>query len=252
MRPSTPTFDPRGFYVPPVTKKLLIVFVGMSILDAIARMWVGLPPPSQFLMLQPGFVFPFQPWRLVTYPWFATNPFSLIVGGLMLYFFAGPLEQQWGRKLFIRRLAVLVVVPALAVTLLSFVVRPLQFLTFDGMSALLYALVTAFASQLRSRQIMLFPLPIALTGDMLLYLQGGFILLGILFGGSVLPHLLAIASFGLALAWFRFDAGRDLRRSVLRFRKKRLEARLSKLRKERAFRVIDGQDDDDDPRRYLN
>lgn len=252
MRPSSPMFDPRGFSLPPVTRKLLIAFVVLSILDAIARMWVGLPPPSQFLRLEPGAVFPFQPWRLVTWPWFATNPFALIIGALMLYFFAGPLELQWGRRLFIRRLLILTAVPALIVTLVAFAVRPLQYMAFDGLSALLYALITAFASQLRSRTIYLFPLPIALTGDMILYLQAGFIVLGILFGGSVLPHLLAIASFGLALAWFRFDAGRDLRRQWLRFKKRRLERKMAKLRKERAFRVIDRDDDDPDPRQYLN
>lgn len=253
MRPSSPMFDPRSRPLPPITKRLLIAFVSLSILDAIARMWVGLPPPSEILGLEPGVAL-FQPWRLVTYPWLATNPLSLIIGGLMLFFFAGPLELEWGRRLFIRRLAVLVVLPALIVSVLALWVRPLQSLQIVGMSALITALITAFAGALRGRTIYLFPLPIALTGDMILYLQGGFIVLGVLFGGSIIPHLLDIASFGIALAWFRFGAGRSLRQRWLRLRKSRLEAKMARLRKKRPLRVVDGEgrDSESNSRRYLN
>lgn len=252
MRPAPPFMD-GGFSLPPLTKRLIVVFVGLSILDPVAERWLRLFSLKEWLLLEPWRVLPLEPWRLITYPWLAESPFGLLLGGLMLFFFAAPLEQSWGPRVFLRRLLVLVAAPALAVTLLSFAVRPLAGMVFGGLSALLYALVTAFAAQLRGRKIFLFPLPIALTGDLIIYLQAAFLGLGILFGGSIVPHLLSLFSFALSLFWFRLDSFREVRRSWLRLRRRRMEARLQKLRRQRPLRVVSSEDEDEnDTHRYLN
>lgn len=257
MRPAGPMFGAGGGGLPPMpklTRVLVGVFVGLSVLAAVLGPWAGAVNLWQLLGFTGDAVLSGQVWKLVTYPWLADGVFSLVFGLFGFLFFVGQLEFQWGRRLFIRRIAILVVAPVLLLTLLSLVSPAIGARAVAiGPSMLIVACLTAFASELRGRTIMLFPLPFQLTGDMILYLEAGLLTLSVLFAGQIIPFLAPIVSFGIALAWFRFDVTRDLRRAWLKWRKRSLERKLEKSRAAQRshLRVVRGGDDDD-KKRYLH
>jgi membrane associated rhomboid family serine protease len=167
----------------------------------------------------------------------------------MLYFFASPLERGWGTQRFLVRTALLTVVPAVVTTLIGLAFGRVAVQPYVGLATLGVAYITAFASQMRDARVMMFPLPLQLTGDQLLMFEGGMLALWVLFGGLT-PFIPELAGFAMGLAWFRFDVTRTLRRSWLRHRQSRLEAQVGKLRRDRKLRVV--RDDDGDDERYLH
>jgi membrane associated rhomboid family serine protease len=236
--------------IPPATRVLLFVLVGLSLLNVFAARWLGVLAPAEFLALEPGAVLHGQVWRLVTHPWVAVAPFELIFSGFALYLFGGQLEDAWGPRRYVQRLALLVAVPSALVVLLSLALPSLAGAAFLGMPPVTIALVVAFATRLGHRQIMMFPLPFVLSGDGLLYLEAGFLALYVLFAGTVLGFVPELLAFGFALAWFRFGLFQGWGRRWLLFRRSRLEARLKRLRRRSGLRVV--EDDEGEPRRWLN
>jgi membrane associated rhomboid family serine protease len=243
------SFSILGRTVPGATRALLGVVVVGSILDAIFSRWLGLFDAAALAALVPGRVLAGEVWRLVTYPWIAGNPLSLVFGALMLVFFAAPLEARWGTRRFLLRLAVLVAVPALVTVALGAMLTRVDGYPYAGLGPLGLALLTAFASAQRGARIALFPLPFVLEADQFLVLEGGLLLLYMLFAGTTVPFIPEVASFGLALAWFRLGLDLGLGRSWSRYQRARAEASLEKLRKKRGLRLVR---DDDDEQRYLH
>jgi membrane associated rhomboid family serine protease len=227
---------------------MLVVFVAASVLDAVVARWMHGPELALFTALIPGAVVEGEVWRLVTYPWLAGDPLALVFGVMLLLFFAASLERSWGRQRFLLRTAVLAAVPAALTTAFGLALPAVASAPYIGLSALGLCWLTAFASELRNARVTLFPLPVVLTGDQLLWFEGGMLLLWMLFSGSPVPYLNDALSFGLALAWFRFGAFDGLRRRWLRLRKGRVESRLERLARERRLRVV--RDDDDE--RFLH
>src|SRR4051794_18106300 len=95
---------------------LMCVMGGLWLAFAIGMHWGGVDPDvfalfcGNTLLILQG-----QVWRLLTAP-LLHNPdgFWHLVGVLLtLYFFAAPLEAQWGRKRFLRFLIGLAIVPSL-------------------------------------------------------------------------------------------------------------------------------------------
>ena len=248
---------PRGFpgfgggvtSLPRATRAMLVLFVAASILDAVVSRWMHGPELALFTALIPGEVLRGEVWRLVSYPWLADAPLALIFGVMLLVFFASSLERSWGRKTFIVRTLVLAAVPAVLTSVLGLALPAVAVAPYVGLSALGLCWLTAFASDLRSARVALFPLPVVLTGDQLLWFEGGMLLLWMLFSGSPVPYLNDAIAFGFALAWFRFGAFEGLRKRWLKLRKGRVESRLEKLARERRLRVVR---DDDDESRFLH
>lgn len=240
--------------VPKVTRGLMGLFVGLSILAAVLGPWMGIVDLWTLLRFTGNEVLAGAVWKLVTYPWVADGVFGLVFGLFGFLFFVGQLEYEWGRKLFIQRIAFLVLAPVVLLTALSLVVPVIGARAIAlGPSMLIIACLTAFASELRSRSIVLFPLPIQLTGDTILWLEGALLGLSVLFAGRIIEFLAPLISFGIALAWFRFDVARSFRRLQLRRKKKQLEARLSRSQRKRGhLRVVDDDEDGPPDRRYLH
>lgn len=240
MRTARPTFHSGIPGVPRTTKWLMIVFAGLSIVNALFRANL-----QNWMVLYPELVFGGQLWRLITYPFLALDPLGVLFGLLGLYFIGAALERIWGARVFQQRLAIFILVPALLTTALALLIPPLRAMPSLGLHALLLGFITAFAAGLGQRQIILFPLPIPLSGDQVLMLEAVLLGLYVIFQGP-LAHMTSLFTFGLALAWFRFDAARDLRRFWLRLRKRRIETKVEKLRQARNLRVVRSEDLDDD------
>jgi membrane associated rhomboid family serine protease len=234
--------------MPRATRAMLVLFVAGSVLDAVVARWMHGPEFALFTALIPREVLNGEVWRLVSYPWLAGDPLALVFGVMLLVFFASSLERSWGRRTFVVRTLVLAAAPAAMTTLLGLALAPVAGAPYVGLSALGLAWLTAFASELRSARVTLFPLPVVLTGDQLLWFEGGMLLLWMLFSGSPVPYLNDALSFGLALAWFRLGAFDELRKRWLRLRKGRVESRLERLARERRLRLVR----DDEETRFLH
>lgn len=230
------------------TKVLVGLVAGLSILAALLKGWIGSIDLLEWAAFQPNLVLGGQVWRLVTWPWLATDPFGLIFGVLGLYFFGSACERAWGRRSFLFRLGVFVVVPVMLTMPIVFAPGAAARVGAIGPSVLVLALLAAYAADHRRASIVLFPIPFRLNGDMILWFEGGLLALYVLFSGTILPYLPQIAAFGLALAWFRFDLLKGLRRRWLQLRRRRIEANLRKL-KGRHLSVVK---DDDEPPTYLH
>lgn len=254
MRPQTSGFGFGGggfAAIPRVTKAMLIAFVSLSLGNQILGGWLGLVSIADWLVFRPADVLRGELWRLLTWPFLEVNLLGFLIGGFIFYLYASRLEALWGERRFLRRVAILVLVPSVLTVLIGLFVPRVGGGAWLGTWTLTIALLTAAISPLRSQQTQLWPIPIVLTGDTLLMIIGGIMFLSILFSGTVAPHVPVVISFAFALAWFRFDMGRDLRQTWLRMKKRRIEAKLNRLRRKRGLRVV-SEDDDESPRRYLN
>jgi membrane associated rhomboid family serine protease len=231
-----------------VTSYTAILIGAVSILSAIlGPPWLDVIWLPERAMFEPSLVLRGQLWRLVTYPWFEMSPISLIFAIWATLIFMSTLEGMWGERRLLFRLAMLVALPVALLTLLAIPLGPLRDVSALGTWGLLTALVVAYASELPDQPILLFFVA-RISGDTLILVEGVILGLFVLFSGSVVMFLVPILSFALALAWFRFNLVRDLRRSWLRLRKRRVEARMAKLRRERSLRIVplDGENDDDE------
>ncbi len=240
-----------------VTLILLVTYVAFSLGRVILAAWAGTVDIVHYLALNPDKVLHGQLWRLFTYPFFSM-PFmgpviGFLFGGVVLYFIAQPLESMWGSKRLARRTVALVVVPAALTVLLSLAVGQIRFHEFAGLDPLIDAMFVAFGAALGPQRVQIWPLPWAIKGDHLIAFAGGFILLNVLFAAAILPFMPDVFAFGFALAWLRMDLSRDLKRSWLKYKKGQVEAKLSRLKQQRNFRVIRPDDDEDEPKKpYLN
>jgi hypothetical protein len=241
-----------------VTLWSLVTLLSTSLLWAFAVRWAGV---SDEIARAPFFVpydlLHWQLWRLVTYPCLmppsdgASMLIALFFTAWAIVIFMPPLEMAWGRRRLLLRLVMFAVVPALLVFLLSFPVSGLRGQPFVGPGSIIFCLIVAFATE-TGGPITLFPLPFTFAGDGLLWLEAGVLAMMIIFDGTIFPHMLNVVSFAFALVWFRLNVVRDLRRSWLRLRKRRIEAHMARLRRERSLRIVSPDDDDEEPRRLLH
>ena len=229
--------------VPRATRWLLAAFVGFSLAEALGTRWLGLPDLATWAALVPGEVLHGQVWRLLTYPLLARDPLGLIFGALLLMMVGGTLESRWGTRRFIVRSLWLAGLPAALTTLLSLAYAPLQHHAYLGLGTLGLGYITAFASQMRGARVTLFPLPIVLSGDQLLWFEGGLLGLWMLFGGTTLPFVPELLAFLTALAWFRLGLLDRLRRR--RSSRGGNESRLERLARQRRLHVVRNDEDDD-------
>lgn len=239
--------------LPRVTKGVLIVYVACSLLAPLLGGWLQLLSLPQWFAFAASDLWAGHVWRLFTWPWIAGDPLTFIFSGLMLWWFLGDVEQEWGSRRTLRRLPFMLAIPALLTGLLGLVIQPLASIDFLGPNALVAMVIVAFASANPYRQIRFFLAPAPLSGDQLIVLEGVILGIFVLFSGTILGHMLSLAAFGVALAWFRFEWDRFVnvnpRRTYLKLKKKRLQAKLKKLEKNGTLRVVR---DDDDPPKYLN
>ena len=241
--------------VPRATRAVLAVFVAASLVNVLAAQWLGLGRLSDWLELMPSDVLHGQVWRLVTYPMVAVDPLGLIFGAMLLVFVGGTLEARWGGRRFIVRTLLLAALPALLTTLLSLVLTGLQGRPYMGLGALGMGYITAFACLLRNQRITLFPIPLVLSGDQLLWFEGGLLLLWMFFAGTTAPFVPEVLAFGVGLAWFRLGWAERLRRLLRRGGGGsgggggggRSESRLEQLARRRRLRLVRPDESDDPP-----
>jgi membrane associated rhomboid family serine protease len=141
-----------------------------------------------------------QLWRLVTFPFVETEPFGLIIGLVILYFFGRFFEAEWGSAYYARFFVLSSVGAALIAVPLSFL---LQLAPFDeigmgsGPDAAINAMLVAMAVTMPNSNILLgFVLP--MRAKTAVYAFIGLELLFALMNGTA---ALSISLGGMAMGW---------------------------------------------------
>lgn len=154
------------FSAPPLTKtnKVILLATGVCFLIASVSKAVGAFSLPQILGLSAsgllsGFVF-----QLITYPFVEIGLMSFIFNALVVWFIGSELESQWGRRVYIRFLLIIV----LGVALISALVNILLlygtsafFTPLHGLNGINFALLIAYAMIYPDRQMsmmMIFPM----------------------------------------------------------------------------------------------
>ena len=220
-------------------KKLLVVYGMIYILELLSEHWAGIPVVSRF-QLYPFSQAAFHFWQIVTHPLFhdPNSPLVFLMGCIVFYFFAGPVEAAFGP----RRFLTLFYLAALGGALCGLAFSGVSgFNTpFLGMMPSLLSLVVVFGFLSPEATILLmFILPIKAK-----YLSYGTIVITLLtFLAKANPHgAYHLGGILFGFVYFRgprslFDPGT--------IHLKYLEWQLR--RKRSRFHIVDGEEKDDGP-----
>ncbi len=178
-----------------------------------------------------------QVWRLVTWPFFQNDPFTLLFAGFMLWWLGQQLSHVWGEQRLLGRFFLFAIGAGLGTTALAFVWEPASWVAHAGMWPVVNALLVAWAMLFPDRQVNIWGV-LPLTGRVVaLLVVFGTVLFSLYalkdgLGGFVqfLPHM-----FALAVAWVQ-ARGLGPRRAWTEARFWWLER--EQRRKARRFKVV--------------
>ena len=222
------------------TRQLSYLTLACSIAAGIATFWmelgvvvVSLFGMTPIALVGGGAMLPYVPalWQLVSYPFFVLDPVALVLGVIVYGWWAGDLERQWGRALFVERWLTLVIGVALVDALFALAFPVLREQTLFGPTALLEGLVVAWGLAFPTRTVRIW-LVLPITGQMLAWITGGLVVLSALFGGpmGVLLAIPALTSVALAVAMVRWDF--SMRRVWLLYQRQRIQRELDRIRRD--------------------
>jgi membrane associated rhomboid family serine protease len=189
-----------GQRVPFVVALLIGLTLAASLLNAVLNR-AGFPL-AYFGACIPERVLQGEVWRLLTWTFFEPSPIGLLFTCLMLWWFATELVHSWGaRRVLIVYFGFAAASAALTCLVARLVGSGLMGFPYMGSSAVLGALIIAWAVMFPYRQLLVF-FVFPLGGKPLIYLTVG---LTVLFGlyqgfGSVLP---AFFAEGMMLLYMR-------------------------------------------------
>ncbi len=183
-----------GDRVPPSLGLVLALMLVLSVLG-----WVDRDLQMTGALL-PSMILRGQVWRLVSWPFFQDDPFTLIFGGFMLYWLGQQLAFVWSERRFLLRFFGYAAFASVATTVLA-VFWPPASVGHVGIWPVANALIVSWAMLFPDRQVNIWGV-LPITGKTAaLLVVGGTFLYGIAGGGirgigAFTPHLAAIA-----LAW---------------------------------------------------
>jgi membrane associated rhomboid family serine protease len=229
-----------GDRVPPAIGLVLALMLAASV-------WGWMQRELQlFAALSPAMILRGQLWRLVTWPFFQDDPFTLLFGGLMVYWLGQQLAYVWSEKRFLMRFFGYAGFASVATTLLALVWSPASG-AHIGVWPVANALIVSWAMLYPDRQVNIWGI-LPITGKTAaLLVVGGTFLYGLAGGGvrgigAFAPHLFAILA-----AWL-------LSRGKVRapwLEAKQWWAEREQKRRARHLRVVKKDGSDDRPR-WLN
>jgi membrane associated rhomboid family serine protease len=143
-----------------------------------------------------------QLWRIVTWPFFQDDPFTLLFGGLVVYWVGQQLAFVWSERRFLLRFFGYAAFASVATTLLAFAWAPASG-AHIGVWPVANALIVSWAMLYPERQVNIWGV-LPVTGKTLaLLVIFGTVLYGLAAGGVrgigvFAPHLFAILAAWLA------------------------------------------------------
>jgi len=208
-----------GFRMPSIQSAagaLALTLVATSIVAALVAPLFGV------LALLPSAVLHGFVWQLLSYAFLERSPMGVIFGAIILWSIGGMLEYTWGRRRFLRFSLTITVLSGVATVLLWLLLPNWVQSAYAG-SVLTGSLWVAYGLQIGRGQTNFWGL--AVTGNVLALIGAGFVLLNVIFAGSVsafVPEL-----FGL-LFTFLYMRGVQPELLWLRFRTALLNRQLAK------------------------
>jgi membrane associated rhomboid family serine protease len=193
-------------HLPPVTKVLMLICVGMFCLFQL------LPFPVGLFELWPVSSGLFWPWQLFTYAFLHGDMWHLFFNMLGLWMFGSELERVWGPKRYMQMLAASVLSAALAQLLFTLLIGSNS--PTVGASGALFGLLLSFGMLFPDRIIMpLFP-PIPMKAKVFVAVFGALELLMGLSGRSGIAHFAHLGGMLGAYLLIRYwrSSGRSRRR----------------------------------------
>lgn len=132
-----------GFSMTPLVKKMLIAYGAVYVIELLFEHWFRVPLVS-YLVIYPLGSEPFHYWQILTHPFVHNpyNPLTFLINCLVLYFFAAPIEEAFGKRGFLTLFylsAAGAMILGLGFSLVSGFQQP-----FSGMSPSIISLVVVF------------------------------------------------------------------------------------------------------------
>lgn len=178
-------------------------------------------------------------WQLATYTLFAPDPIGLLISGVVLWMFAGAIEQRWGMRRFLTFYFSAVVLAGLMTALLAIPVHELRRFSNAQTWTAIEALCAAFALSFPDDQILLmFVLPI--QARYLIHISVAMTVLFVVMSGQVVPYVTPM--FGLLAGIILMSRAARPRQLLLRMRVWWIDRKM----RARKLRVIRGLPDDDE------
>ena len=192
----SPDFLDRTFRVwridVPAPVAILIVLTALASIVGAVGARHGFPLLSYGLLCG-SHVLPNQPWRLLTWVFFETDPIGLLFGGLALYWFGSDLCRTWGARRFLAIYFGFTIAVAAATWLVGrFLWGEVYEGWYHGTWPITDALIIAWAILHPAREIRIY-FVVPAGGRALIYITIGMTVLMALFYGFALfvPHFLA-------------------------------------------------------------
>jgi membrane associated rhomboid family serine protease len=191
-------------------RRLPPVIAGLIGLVLVSSLAAALDPTLyERLALVPDRVWHGELWRLVTWPFIATGPLSLIFAVLELYWFGGGLLREWRPARLLRFVVAIVLISGVGTCLLALVLPPAWWMPYLGTTALGTAILIAYGLQFPRAHIRLWLIAV-ISGEALAYFLLALTALVAIFYGPavVLPSLIAsLATWlymtGAPTRWYR-------------------------------------------------
>ncbi len=231
-----PRFFTFGGRVPAAVGMLLAIVLVATVLGWMDRALIDAARLAPMRILRG------QVWRLVTWPFFQDDPFTLLFAGFMLWWLGQQLALVWGEQRFLGRFFVFALGAGVLTTVLALAWDPASWVAHAGMWPVVNALLVAWAMLFPDRQVNVWGV-LPLTGRTLALLVAAGTVLYAIAGGwprgfaPFSPHL-----FAIGVAWV-LARGLGPRRAWTEARLWLLER--EQRRKSRRFKVVrkDGQGD---------
>lgn len=187
-----------------------------------------------------------QLWRLVSWPFFQNDPFTLLFGGLMIFWLGQQLAFVWSERRFLLRFLGYAAFGSLATTLLAIVWAPAS-VPHIGVWPVANALIVSWAMLYPDRQVNIWGvLPISGKTAARLVV-GGTLLYGVFAGGVRGIGTFSVHLFAILAAWLLARRGvRGPWREARQWWSEREQKRRSKHLK------VVRKDGSDDRPRWLN
>jgi membrane associated rhomboid family serine protease len=154
------------FHAPTLTKvnKIIIIASAVGFLLASILKAVGAFSLVRILGLSGDGLFHGLVFQLISYPFVEMQLMSFIFNALILWFIGSELETQWGQKIYLRFLLLVVIGVGIIFTLISllfFFGTSVYFASLYGLSGINFALLIAYSLLFPDRQMafmMIFPM----------------------------------------------------------------------------------------------
>ena len=221
--------------------KLAIGIIAASVLVAL----VG--ALDQLLVLRPGLVINGFVWQPLTYAFIALQPFSVLIGALIVWSIGGQLEASWGAKRFLWYAIGATALSGLLTSIVALFWPAARPFPFEGPTVMLTAIWLAYGWSFgrAQMQMMLFG---AVSGNT--FAIFGIVLVGIkaAFARSLVPVMPELFAIGCAYVYVKVGSPRLL---LLRAQKWRLD-RTQNARRNKLRVISDDRNGDKGSDRYIH